>query len=69
MPTNIFRVLLTITAVQIVDAENDFISKRGSISFENADIIVAVKTASGVRVAEAFNAAVGAFSLQKMRWV
>ena len=50
-------------------AANDFLSKRGSISFENADITVAVKTANGVRVAEAFNATVGAFRPQKMRWV
>ena len=42
-------------------AANDFLSKRGSISFNNADITVAVKTEIGVRVAEAFNATLAPF--------
>ena len=69
MFTNIFVIFLVITVFQVEGAENDFISKRGSISFENADITVAVRTASGVQVAEAFNATLGAFNQQKMRWV
>ena len=67
--TYIYALFLVVSLFHGNVAENDLLSKRASISFENADITVAVKTASGVRVAEAFNATVGAFRPQKMRWV
>ena len=65
----IYALFLVVSLFNVDIAENNLLSKRASISFENADITVAVKTASGVRVAEAFNATVGAFRPQKMRWV
>ena len=65
----IYALFLVVSLFNVDVAENNLLSKRASISFENADITVAVKTASGVRVAEAFNATLGAFNQQKMRWV
>lgn len=62
-------ILLLFCLLHVKEAESELLSKRASISFENADITVAIKTANGIRVAEALNATVGAFNSQKMRWV
>ena len=45
------------------------LSRRGSISFENADITVSIKSPNGEKIAEAFNAISDVKDLQKMRWV
>ena len=61
--------LFLLSQLQVEGTETDLLSRRSAISFENADITVAVKTANGVRIAEAFNATIGGFRPQKMRWV
>lgn len=43
--------------------------RSGSISFQNADIIVSMKTPNGEKIAEAFNATSGVRDPRKMRWV
>ena len=45
------------------------LSRRGSISFENADITVSIKTHNGEKIAEAFNATSDVKDVRKMRWV
>ena len=45
------------------------LSRRGSISFENADITVSIKTHNGKKIVEAFNATSDVKDVQKMRWV
>lgn len=47
----------------------DVLSRRGSISFENTDITVSIKTPNGEKIAEAFNATNGVMDYRKMRWV
>ncbi len=43
--------------------------RRSSITFDNADITVAVKTPQGTQIAEAFNATDGVREPAQMRWV
>lgn len=47
----------------------DLFSRRRSISFENADITVSIKTPNGDKIAEAFNATTAVKDPRKMRWV
>lgn len=50
-------------------SDGDVLSRRGSISFENADITVSIKTPNGEKIAEAFNATNDVKDARKMRWV
>ena len=47
----------------------DLLTRRGTISFENADITVSIETLNGEKIAEAFNATSGVKHPLKMRWV
>ena len=50
-------------------ADIELFAQRGTISFENADITVSIKTLNGEKIAEAFNATSGVKNPLKMRWV
>ena len=45
------------------------LSRRGSISFENADITISIKTHNGEKIAEAFNASKDVKDGRQIRWV
>ena len=47
----------------------DLLAQRSTISFENADITVSIKTLNGEKIAEAFNATRNLKNPLKMRWV
>ena len=58
--------LFCLISVEVIAYDS---SKRGSISFENADITIVLQTVSGRQVAQAFNASTNSFPPHKMRWV
>lgn len=62
------KLISLLLLIGFLTADCDF-KKSGPISFENADITIAIQTASGGRVAQAFNLTSGTISPHKMRWV
>ena len=68
MSTFYHLVLLGVCQIMTLSTAKTLRTSR-SILFESADISVSIKTVSGERLVEAFNATTGVFDPQLMRWV